>query len=218
MFDFTVFRSRRKTLAVIVRDGKVIVRAPYRVSDKRLILFLKEKDEWIRKKVGETVEAKTALQDVVNRSFIMYFGKRYAVIQCADVQCSLAADRFYVPDSAPFDKTVSEWFKAAAKSRLKRILDETASAIGISYGSFKISAAKTQWGSCNAKGRISLNYRLIMLDEELIEYVIVHELCHITELNHSSKFWALGGANLPDYKKRRSVLKNYGALLRELPY
>jgi len=72
---------------------------------------------------------------------------------------------------------------------------------------------KTRWGSCSAKNTISLNYYLAKLPESLIEYVVVHELAHIKEKNHSAKFWNLVEKYLPDVKKRRKLLREYEKLM-----
>lgn len=81
--------------------------------------------------------------------------------------------------------------------------------MGIRHGNVKINSARTRWGSCNRKGDINLTYRLLFAPEELIDYVIVHELAHIREMNHSSRFWAVVEQMMPDYRERRKKLKAF---------
>ena len=81
--------------------------------------------------------------------------------------------------------------------------------MGVKYGNVKVNSAKTRWGSCNRKGDINLTYRLLFASEELIDYVVVHELAHIREMNHSSRFWAIVEQMMPDYRERRKKLRDF---------
>ena len=88
-----------------------------------------------------------------------------------------------------------------------------AHAQGFKVKKIRISSARTRWGSCSAKGTLSFTWRLVMAPPDVIDYVVVHELCHLKELNHSKAFWAQVEAILPDYKTRRKWLKDNGAKL-----
>lgn len=85
--------------------------------------------------------------------------------------------------------------------------------MGVSYGRITIRDQKTRWGSCSGKGNLNFNWRLILAPEEVLDYVVVHELAHRREMNHSPRFWAQVAAVLPDYQKRRQWLKQNGDLL-----
>lgn len=81
--------------------------------------------------------------------------------------------------------------------------------MGVSYQKIGITKAKTRWGSCSSKGNISFSYRLMLTPKDAIDYVIVHELAHLKEMNHSQKFWAIVGKMMPDYKERRRLLREF---------
>ncbi len=90
--------------------------------------------------------------------------------------------------------------------------------LGLEYGRISIRSQRTRWGSCSAKGNLNFNCLLMLVPEEIMDYVVVHELCHLIELNHSAAFWAEVERVLPDYKERRKWLKQNGsALIESLP-
>ena len=97
-----------------------------------------------------------------------------------------------------------------ARTVLTRKSDEYAKRLGVSYQKIRIGNQRTRWGSCSSKGTISYNWRLILMPEEIMDYVVVHELCHLLEMNHSPRFWRLVAEVLPDYAKRRTWLKQHG--------
>ena len=106
------------------------------------------------------------------------------------------------------------WYKKQARTVLTERVEFFARECGFNVKKIRISSARTRWGSCSTKGTLSFTWRLVMAPLEVIDYVVVHELCHLKELNHSKVFWSQVGVILPDYKLRRKWLKDNGAVLR----
>lgn len=100
--------------------------------------------------------------------------------------------------------------KEQARMVLTAKTDEYAKQIGVAYTKIRIGNQKTRWGSCSSRGTISYNWRLIMMPEAIMDYVVVHELCHLKEMNHSVRFWKLVASILPDYQECREWLKKNG--------
>ncbi|MBQ5890162.1 MAG: M48 family metallopeptidase [Clostridia bacterium] len=105
--------------------------------------------------------------------------------------------------------------KAGAKPIIEEKVRLFADKIGVKYGKITIRNQKTRYGSCTAKGNLNFNCLIMLMPEKIIDYVIVHELCHIKELNHSRRFWNEVESILPDYKERRKWLKLNGNILIE---
>lgn len=99
-----------------------------------------------------------------------------------------------------------------AKTAIPPKVDYYAAIIGVSYGRISIRNQTSRWGSCSSKGNLNFNCKLMLLDDELIDYVVVHELCHRLQMNHSPAFWAEVERIIPDYRLRRKRLKESGAL------
>lgn len=103
--------------------------------------------------------------------------------------------------------------KKLAKAHFVKRLTEISTAYDISYNMMRISSAKTRWGSCSRKRNINLNWRLIFAPPAVLDYVIIHELSHLTHMNHSKVFWAYVERMMPDYKTHRTWLKKNGGVL-----
>ena len=108
----------------------------------------------------------------------------------------------------------TETERLEGKKRAENVLIERccyyAGLMGDSYGSITVREQKTRWGSCSAKGNLNFNWKLVLMPEEILEYVVVHELAHRLQMNHSTEFWDEVEKILPDYRKRRQWLKENG--------
>ena len=111
----------------------------------------------------------------------------------------------HIPED--FDKNQVKILKERAKNIIEPILEKYSILMGVSYEKVSINSAKTRFGSCSSRKTLNFSYRLALYPYEAIEYVCVHELAHLTEMNHSKKFWAIVEKYLPDYKERRKLLK-----------
>lgn len=117
------------------------------------------------------------------------------------------------PPAEKFTETELKIIKKKAKKEIPILVDYYAPLVGVSYGRVSIRAQKTLWGSCTADGNLNFNCLLVLLPERVMRYVVVHELCHRREMNHSKRFWNEVGKILPDYKILRKQLKEDGSSL-----
>ena len=209
--DCTLTRQKRKSLVIQVKNGGVEIRAPLRASNYEIKEFLESKQKWILQRLELQAERaiKKAAFEVNYGSRIPYRGKDYLVGG--------------VPDRKPFFENIfcvpvhltPEKIKAAcirvyrelAKKDLTSKVQDFASKMGVNPSGIKINGAKSRWGSCSGKKGLNFSWRVVMAEDEVIDYIVVHELAHIKEWNHSQRFWAVIKSILPDYEERKKRLK-----------
>lgn len=168
-FEFELIRSDRRTLSASVRDGKVIVRAPLKLPERKIASFLQKHVDWILRTLEKAKEKSEKFNALTDDDILT--------------------------------------LKAKAKAYLTQRTEEYAEIMGLKYSRITITSAKTRFGSCSSKGNISYSYRLMLYPTEAIEYVVVHELAHLIEMNHSKRFYGIIEKVLPDYKERMRLLK-----------
>lgn len=213
--------SGRKTLAIRVRPpGIVDVRAPVRTPTSEVVRFVEEKRSWIFEKVmvmQERQVSRPKKQYVAGETFL-YLGREYRlVVEWGHNPSVFLRERDLVVvfphDTAP--SPVEEflkgqlycWYQARARELVRERTGYWASRLGISPPLFSIRNQKSRWGSCSSKNTVSINVRLLMAPLDTIDYIVLHELCHIVHKNHSPVFWDLVRAHMPDYKQRKEELK-----------
>lgn len=178
-----IIRSNRKTLAIQINpDLSVTVRAPMYAPQSDIERILREKEGWIQKHIEKIREMKEKKKETQGESVESEYLTNEEIKKLADKALQ------HIP------KRVSYYAKQ----------------IGITYGKITIRNQKTRWGSCSSKGNLNFNCLLMLTPLEVIDYVVVHELCHRKEMNHSKAFWAEVEKVIPDYKEQVKWLKENG--------
>lgn len=214
-----ITRSNRRTLALsILKDGQIVIKAPMKLSNESIQHFVYEKQDWIREKLAIIESNRMKYDDVISYKKILLFGNEYSIklCNCKKIETSQSDMTLYVPVSIEQDKVIPKiktWLKKQAKSILEERLEYICSKIKLAPSGVRISDSKGRWGACNSRGVVSFNFRVIMLEPAVIDYVIVHELCHLVEMNHSKRFWNLVTSFLPTASSAKNKIKDFGFLL-----
>ena len=204
---YRILRPRRRTLTITVSEGKVVVRAPLGASDELVGRFVAEKEGWILKKIEEQTGGEFA--DVMEGKTLLDDGVRKPVKYGA-ARSEEKGGQFFLKN----EKAVRPFFERTRCLFLPDEVFELSRRTGMMPADVSVRDFKARWGCCDADGRIRLNWRLVMLPPALREYVLIHELCHLKEMNHSAAFWKLVGKHCGDYRQRRRLLKKYSFLTR----
>jgi len=211
--------SRRlKTVVLRIRNGDVEILCPMHTSNIFLRGLIHEKKEWIQKKLKNSLKNLENI-DQISNGYIKYKGlKLWLIYEKANfekiVLCSKELKIFYNQNKTKnLRKLILDWLKLKSKIFLKDRLIFLSNKIDIRFNTLKIKSYKARWGSCNDKGEIFLNWKLIMLPESVIDYVLIHELAHIIVPNHSKDFWSLVESKDPSYKEKKRWLMDNGSNL-----
>ena len=216
-----IIRADRKSIAAkLLDDGRVEVRAPVWVSDEFIVGFLLKNEQRLHDMAARRHDllAKQQSYILTYGSKLLFLGKRYPVVAAADGKNCFDGQTFFVKDKLSQEemrKAVARLFTELARSIFEEKLNHYAALIGVSYSAFAVGSAKKRHGSCASNGKITLSWRIIMMSEYVIDYIVVHELAHIKQMNHSAAFYAEVAKVLPDYQLRRKSHRDYSLLLRE---
>ena len=211
-------RSKRKTLALIVEsDGTLTVRAPFRMKQSDILGFVDSKKAWIEQKQAQIQILEVQPHQYVEGEKFLFLGDQIPLRILPSGKPTLVLnDSFNITITAlpQADSIFEAWYKKQAREILTERVLLFSRNHNFKPGKIRISSAKTRWGSCSAKGALSFTWRLVMAPLNVIDYVVVHELCHLKEMNHSKAFWQHVESIMPDYKLKRKWLKENGGILR----
>ncbi len=220
--DYRLLRSKRKTIGFLIDDDGLRVTAPRWVTLAEIEAAIASKQQWIFRKMNEQRERSVRrLQPPMawrDGATLPYLGGditvRVAYAASAGVRFDEPARELHVslPASASEQQLkdrVQGWLQGEAKRVFAQRLAIYADKLGVSFKSFALSSAATQWGSCTADGRIRLNWRLMHFALPNIDYVVAHELAHLREMNHGPQFWATVQSVFPEFASARKALRDH---------
>jgi predicted metal-dependent hydrolase len=220
--DYRLVRARRRTIGMQVDLDGLTVRAPRWVTLGEIEAALHERAAWILRALAEW---RGRHRDVLPREWktgapILYRGAELALAVFPARRPAIRADLFDLTvlhpaaaDERRIANFVGQWLKDETLRLVAPAVDVFAAKLTTSMPPVKLTNARGEWGSCNHRGEIRLNWRLVQLPPELAEYVVAHEVAHLVELNHSPRFWALVESLLPGHAALRRELEDWTALL-----
>ncbi len=217
--DYKIIRSQRKTVAVeITKDGRVLVRAPLRLTLREVSAFVGQNEGWIARKVGrvKAIHAEHAPKRFCEGETFLFLGEacRLRFVDGADYLRKDNGEFLLGRElSARAAQFFSTWYRARAREILEDRVAHFTRQMGLTCRFVRLTEARERWGSCNAEGVLNFAWRLVMAPPAVIDYVVVHELTHLVEMNHSRRFWERLERILPDYAQRRKWLKDSEHLL-----
>jgi hypothetical protein len=221
---YTIQRSakRHKLTITVERDRRVVVHAPQGISDEKIRQVVASKRQWIYEKTGHPQKYRDLPhppgKELVSGESALYLGRQYRieVINTGMAEVHFA-QRFFIPATQGEKRAeaLREWYVGKAKEKIVPRVNIHARNLGVRVAEVKIVDSRYRWGSCTVKSNVNLNWRLMKAPMFVIDYVIVHELAHLREANHTPRFWNIVRAQSPTMEKAKVWLKENGQLLEQ---
>jgi predicted metal-dependent hydrolase len=214
ILGYLLKRSKRRSIGLTVDTDGLHVAAPQRAPQAMVEAYILANRKWVLRKTRDWARYRETLPQPWRIGDPLPFVGAELATQFAPAICGArrvggALEIGVLPITA-----VADWLKQQAMPLFAGRVAHYAGELGLPLPSLRLSNAQTRWGSCTATGRITLNWRLVHFRLEVIDYVVVHELAHLRELNHSSRFWDIVAAALPDYADAKKELRTG---IRRLP-
>ncbi|MBZ4663660.1 MAG: hypothetical protein JG776_1375 [Caloramator sp.] len=229
VYEYKMIKKKKKTITIrITREGEVVVTSPIYADDRYIFNLVQDKAEWIVQKLKEIERIKNEVGSIEYKKGgqIDYLGTKLILFISEDnvdklkiykednklyIKLPKAKASFFTEQM--LRKEIIKWLTEEAKVVLKQRVKFFSQKYNLIPNRVVIKEQKTIWGSCSSKGNINLNWRLIMVPLDVLDYVVVHELCHLKHHNHSKKFWELVKEIMPDFEEKKNWLKENGGRL-----
>ena len=208
-----IIRTKRKSISLIIKsDGKFIVRAPIKSKEEEILKFINLKSKWIITKRKEQLENAISPLTFDKLEQINLLGKQYKLTYSNASQVKLNEESIELPQKNSKEKLIS-FLKKTAQKYISERVKLISNLFGFSYNKISINSAKTCWGSCSLNNNLHFTYKLIMCPEDVVDYIVLHELCHTKIKNHSKEFWMQVEKCNPFYKAHERWLKKNRAII-----
>ncbi len=224
VLSYEIRRSaKRKNVTITVeRDRSVVVHAPVGTPEDKLRELVDGKRQWLFEKLNDAQKYQPLPhapgKELVNGESALYLGRAYRIelVESTNDRVRFSS-KFLIPHSHASERkrVLREWYVERAKEKILPRVELHAKNLGVTYEQAKITDSRFRWGSCTPGNNLNFNWRLIKAPMFTIDYVIVHELAHLIEANHTPRFWNVVSAQLPAMDRARSWLREHGQSLEE---
>lgn len=220
--EFHVVYRNRKTMEIQIQaPDKVTVISPKGIKEDEILKAVKDKSKWITQKLFQIREMEYLKRDreYVNGESFIYMGRNYSLQIVIDESCKvpeakLLRGKFYVHthsnDADIIRLALEKWYKEKALQKVLERVSYYQKYFDLAPNKVMIKEQKKRWGSCSNQRNLYFNWKCIMAPSPVLDYLVVHEMCHMVHMNHSPEYWNLVKSILPDYEKRRELLRNQG--------
>lgn len=221
--SYTVIRSRRSTTDIIIeRDGSVLVRAPTWANDDQVAHIVESKHYWIDQALAEwrDLNAARVLREYKNGEGFLYLGRAYRLLlvndqdeplQLRNGRFTLCCDVVEQGEITGAKSAFRDFYIAKGFERLRARVDYYAPKVGVEPSGVEVKELGYRWASCSTSGKLAFHWKCMMAPQTIIDYIVVHELCHFHHRDHTNAFWNEVDKVILDFRERKEWLRKHGA-------
>lgn len=217
---YTVSKAKIKNIYISIQNGEVVIKAPWYATSTQIQSIVEEKREWIMRKLSEYNSSPRKVKEYEDGERFQVLGESYFLniyykdinnavlnVENGKIEVVLPLDYADKDNSDQIKKMIDKMYHMLAEKEVELAMEKTRKMVGLAPEEYRIKKTKSVWGSCSSNKKITINQDLMMYSRKALEYVVLHEICHLKYMNHSKKFWAMVEYYMPDYKEAEKELK-----------
>lgn len=217
---YTINKAKIKNIYITIENGEVVIKAPWYTTRNQIQEVVESKRDWIMKKLEEYNVSPRKAKEYEDGEKFQILGESYylniyykdinnAILNVENEKIEIILPLSYAEDdnTEQIKKMIDKMYYMIAEKEVESAMEKTRKMVGLAPEEYKIKKIKYAWGTCSSRKVITINQNLMMYSRKAIEYVILHEICHLKYMNHSKKFWEMVESYMPDYKEAEKELK-----------
>ena len=217
---YTINKAKIKNINITIENGEVVIKAPWYTTRNQIQEVVESKRDWIMKKLEEYNVSPRKAKEYEDGEKFQILGESYylniyykdinnAILNVENEKIEIILPLSYAEEdnTEQIKKMIDKMYYMIAEKEVESAMEKTRKMVGLAPEEYKIKKIKYAWGTCSSRKVITINQNLMMYSRKAIEYVILHEICHLKYMNHSKKFWEMVESYMPDYKEAEKELK-----------
>lgn len=217
---YTINKAKIKTIYITIENGEVVIKAPWYTTRNQIQEVVESKRDWIMKKLEEYNVSPRKAKEYEDGEKFQILGESYylniyykdinnAILNVENEKIEIILPLSYAEEdnTEQIKKMIDKMYYMIAEKEVESAMEKTRKMVGLAPEEYKIKKIKYAWGTCSSRKVITINQNLMMYSRKAIEYVVLHEICHLKYMNHSKKFWEMVESYMPDYKEAEKELK-----------
>lgn len=217
---YTINKAKIKNIYITIENGEVVIKAPWYTTRNQIQEVVESKRDWIMKKLEEYNVSPRKAKEYEDGEKFQILGESYylniyykdinnAILNVENEKIEIILPLSYAEEdnTEQIKKMIDKMYYMIAEKEVESAMEKTRKMVGIAPEEYKIKKIKYAWGTCSSRKVITINQNLMMYSRKAIEYVVLHEICHLKYMNHSKKFWEMVESYMPDYKEAEKELK-----------
>ncbi len=217
---YTINKAKIKNIYITIENGEVVIKAPWYTTRNQIQEVVESKRDWIMKKLEEYNVSPRKAKEYEDGEKFQILGESYylniyykdinnAILNVENEKIEIILPLSYAEEdnTEQIKKMIDKMYYMIAEKEVESAMEKTRKMVGLAPEEYKIKKIKYAWGTCSSRKVITINQNLMMYSRKAIEYVILHEICHLKYMNHSKKFWEMVESYMPDYKEAEKELK-----------